>query len=81
LGQIVPASQAWLMSAWARTARPTGGHERSPPPNGWWGCPALLPTTRKNHKLQHAKDRSAKKSLCVLCALCVSVVKLLVVKL
>ena len=35
----------------------------------------------KDRNLQPATDRFAKKSLCVLCALCVSVVKLLVVKL
>ena len=50
-------------------------HQRS------MGCPALLPAARKDHKLQLATDRSAEKSLCVLCALCVSVVRLLVAKL
>ena len=47
----------------------------------WMGCPALLPAARKDHKLPLATDRSVKKSLCVLCALCASVVKLLVVNL
>jgi hypothetical protein len=44
-------------------------------------CPAMLPAACKDHELQLATDRSAKKSLCVLCAFGVSVVKLLVVKL
>jgi hypothetical protein len=67
-------------------ARTTGSDHESIPSNGRttnvrWGCPALLPIARKDHKLQPATDRSAEKSLCVLCALRVSVVKLLVVKL
>ena len=73
---------AWRKSPQARTAWPIGGgQERSLTTNGRWGCPALLPAACKDHNLQLAKDRAAKKSLCVLCALCVSVVKLLVVKL
>jgi len=72
---------AWMTSQQARTARTTGGgHERSPPTRSM-GCPTLLPAACKDRNLQRATDRSAKKSLCVLCALCVSVVKLLVVKL
>jgi len=38
------------------------------PTDGRWVCPTLLPTDGKDHKLQFATDRSAKKSLCVLCA-------------